>query len=593
MDFLAARGVRHVFMLPGGGCMHLVDSLGRNRSLEHVSCLHEQAAAIAAEAYAQYTNSVGVALVTTGPGGTNAVTGVAAAWVDSTPCMVISGQVKRPDLMAGRGVRQMGMQEVDIVSIIRPITKYAVTVTEPRAIRYHLERAFHMALSGRPGPVWLDIPLDVQAAEVDVNSLEGFGPPAAGTPSPALLDGQVRGLIEILWRSQRPVILAGNGLRLAGAVEEFVALVERLGIPLLTTWKAADFVPEDHPLYCGRPGSIGQRGANFALQNADCLVAVGARLDVAQVGYSHQQLARGAAKVVVDVDERELQKFSPPVELPICADARSFVRALAQQTAGEPRQEWGAWLARCKEWQRKYPVITAAHWEDTGYVNTYALVDVLSDLLGEQDLLVPGSSGACSEITFQAFRVRKGQRVLNNQGLGSMGFGLPASIGACLASGRRRTVCINGDGGFQLNIQELETVSRLQLPIKFFVLNNQGYASIRAAQRSYFEGRYVGSDASSGLTLPDIAAVARAYGLRAVAISDHSQLRQQVADVLASHGPVVCEVLTAPDQATAPRLSSVQREDGSMVSRPLEDLWPFLDRDELRENMLIPLLDES
>ena len=595
-DYVIARvaqEVRHIFLLPGGGCMHLVDSVGRNRDLEFVCNLHEQASAIAAEAYGQYTNHLGAALVTTGPGGTNTITGVAGAWLDSTPCLFVSGQVKRADLATGRGVRQMGFQEIGIVDIVRPITKYAVTVTEPRAIRYHLEKALHLARSGRPGPAWLDIPLDVQAAEVDLADLPAFDPQEVAAPAaPERLAEQVSRAIDLLNQAERPVILVGNGVRLAQAQAEFLELCERLQVPVLTTWKALDLLPNDHPLYVGRPGAVGQRGANFAQQNADFILTVGARLDLGQTGYNHANFARVARKVMVDIDAAEIAKMQTPIDVPVCADARAFLQEMLRQRGRVAPRERSAWLARCQEWKRRYPVILPEYWQEREGVNLYVLVDVLADALQPGDLLIPGSSGACSEVTLQAWRSRPGVRVFNTPGLGAMGFGVPASLGGCLAAGRARTVCIDGDGGFHMNSQELETIRRLGLPIKFFVLNNAGYASIRATQQAYFQGRLVASSFDSGLTLPDIRRIAEAYGVATDVIMNHEQIREVVRRVLERPGPVVCEVQVTPNQTTAPRLSSYQRADGTMASRPLEDLWPFLPREEFYANMVIPPLPE-
>ena len=592
--FVANLGVKHVFLLPGGGCMHLVDSLGKYQDIEYVCNLHEQACAIAAEAYGQYTNNLGVALVTTGPGGTNTITGVTAAWLDSTPCLFISGQVKRADMIGDRGVRQMGFQEANIVRLVESITKYAVTVTDPSSIRYHLEKAVYLARSGRPGPVWIDVPLDVQAAMIEEADLAGFDPSEVEQPTnPNLLQQQVREAIRLFNQAERPVILVGNGVRLAKAKEDFLQLIEILKVPVLTTWKAIDFLAEFHPLFVGRPGSVGQRGANFAQQNSDWIWTIGARLDFGQTGYNHSNFARAAKKIIVDIDSAEIRKMMMPIDVPVCADARAFIQEFIRQSDKVIPKERSSWLARCKDWQARYPVVLPEYWDEQGYVNDYVLIEVLSDEMSSEDLLVPGSSGACSERTMQAFKVKEGLRIFNSEGLGPMGFGFPASIGGCIASGRKRTVCIDGDGGLQLNIQELETLNRLNLPIKLFVLSNQGYASIRATQRNHFGGHFVASSPESGLTLPDILKMAAAYGLPTARIQDHTDIRRNVREVLESNGPVVCEVMVLSDQSTAPRLSSMQRPDGSMVSKPLEDLWPFLDREEFRENMLIPVIDDE
>jgi acetolactate synthase-1/2/3 large subunit len=588
IERIAQTGVKHLFMLAGGGCMHLVDSAGRCPGIEYVCNLHEQAAAIAAEAYAQCTNSMGAALVTTGPGGTNAVTGLAGAWLDSTPCLFISGQVKRPDLMGERGVRQMGFQELDIVRIVESLTKYAVTVTDPLSIRYHMDKALHFAVSGRPGPVWIDIPLDVQSTVIDENELKGFQADREWQADDEReLSKQVKSAIGLLNQAERPVILVGNGVRLAKAFDEFEALVDLVGAPVLTTWKAADMLPDDHPLYMGRPGSIGQRPANFAQQNSDFMLILGARLDLGQTGYNHGNFARAAKKVIVEIDPAEIRKLDMSVDVPICADAGAALREFLRQADNVLRTERAGWRQRCRRWRTRYPVQLAEYWKERDGVSTYVLIDVLSDEMGAEDLMVPGSSGTCSEVTMQAFRVKPGMRIFNTQGLGSMGFGIPASIGGCLAAGRRRTVCVDGDGGFQMNVQELETVRRLNLPIKFFVLNNRGYGSIQSTQKNYFDGFLVGSSSDSGMTLPDVRKVARAFGIKTARIDNHDNIRLEVRKILRTQGPVVCEVVISPDQTTAPRMSSYRNMDGTMSSRPLEDLWPFLDRREFAANMLI------
>ncbi len=584
-----AQEVKHIFMLVGGGCMHLVDSVGRCKDVEYICNLHEQACAIAADAYGQYTNNLGVALVTTGPGGTNTITGLAGAWCDSTPCLFISGQVKRQDMVGSRGVRQMGFQEIDIIKIVSPITKYAVTVTEPETIKYHLEKAIYLAKTGRPGPVWLDIPLDVQAVSVDESLLEGFNNPTEieKTLDTDFLKDQAYNTIQLISQAERPVILVGNGVRLAKAIDDFLEVAEILQIPVLTTWKAIDFLPEEHPLFAGRPGASGQRGANFAQQNSDCILVLGARLDLGQTAYNHRNFARAAKKIIVDIDEAEIKKLDMFVDLPVCADVGSFLRELLAQKSAILNKDRSSWLSRCQQWKKRYPVVLPEYWDERNGVNNYVLIDVLSDEMQTDDLLITGSSGASSEITMQAFRVKKGMRIFNSQGLGSMGFGVPASIGGCIASNGKRTICIDGDGGFQMNIQELETVRRLNLPIKFFILNNKGYASIRSTQQAYFEGRFVGSEASSGLTLPDTSKIAAAYNLPFARITGHADIRQKIKQILERPGPVICDVEITENQFTAPRVSSSKRADGTMESKPMEDLWPFLDRDEFLSNMII------
>ena len=596
--FIADQGVKHVFLVTGGGAMHLNESLGRCRDIEPVCNSHEQASAIGAENYGKATNNLGVALVTTGPGGTNAVTGVAGAWLDSTPCLFVSGQVKRPDRMfdsAGNplGMRQLGVQEVDIVSIVKPITKYAVTVLDPQTIRYHLEKAVYLARTGRPGPVWIDIPLDVQASPIEPETLAGFD--AAELPAPLSDPGfeeQVEQIIGRLNRAERPLLFAGNGIRLGRAEREFAELTRILKIPVVATWCAADLIASDDPLYVGRPGGVASRGSNFALQNCDFLLTIGVRLDFAITGYAPEKLARGAHKVMVDIDAAELAKLGPHIHTAVRADAGVFLRAMLERQERIEPKDRTAWDDRCADWKTRYPVVTNEHRTPSGPVSIYHLAEVIGCESKPTDRMVSGTAGSAIEIFLLACPARTGQRIYHTAALGSMGFAIPGSIAVCLAGGRERTICVDGDGGFQFNIQELETIARLNLPIKFFVLNNNGYASIRASQSNYFGEASIGCDDRTGLTVPDISKVAAAYGLPTAVIADQSNLCEDVRRVLNTPGPVVCDVRVIPDESRAPRLSSVQRADGSFVSKPLEDLWPFLEREEFLANMIVPPLAE-
>ncbi|MEA3493983.1 MAG: thiamine pyrophosphate-binding protein [Candidatus Margulisiibacteriota bacterium] len=590
MKYVADMGVKDLFMLSGGGCMHLVDSVGRNPDLNYVCCLHEQVASFAATAYAQYTNNIGVALVTTGPGSTNAITGVAAAWTDSIPTLILSGQVKRPDICKGTGLRTFGFQEIDIVSIVKPITKYAVTVIEPKEIKYHLDKACYLARTGRPGPVWLDIPLDVQASMIDEDKLSSFK--ADKNEPENNLTGKVLKIIEMVNKSERPVIIAGYGIKVTESEKEFIELVKKLNIPVLTTWKALDLLPEDFNLYFGRPGCIGQRGANFIQQNSDLIISIGARLDYGQIGFSHETFAREAKKVVIDVDAAELKKFKFKLDEGINASADKFLKEFLEQSDKVEKVDRNPWLKRCAEWKNRYPVVLPQHWDKKDYVSTYALVDELSNISKENDLFVPENSGAASEIVMQALKIKSGQRVIATNSLGSMGSGLPASIGACVASGKKNTISVIGDGGLQMNIQDLETVARLKLPIKYFILNNDGYGSIRNTQRNYFNGLYVASDPSSGVTTPDLKKIADAYEIKYALILNNSEIKEQVKASLSSDGPVICEVMVDPEEPTMPKLKSQVKPDGSMVSKPLEDLWPFLDREEFKDNMIVEPIEE-
>ncbi len=588
-DYIAdVVGVKHVFMLPGGGCMHLVDSLGKNPKLKYICNLHEQASAIGAEAYGQYTNNLGVALVTAGPGSTNAITGIAGAWIDSTPMLVLSGQAKCEDLMIGKGIRQMGIQEVDIASIVRPITKYASCLMKPEMVKYELQKAIYLAQHGRKGPVWLDIPLDIQGAIVDETTLQEFTPPETDIPTDADYRNFAKMVISLLKGATKPAILAGNGIRSSGAIADFLRLVENLRIPVMTTWKAVDFMPEDHPLFVGRPGIVAQRGANFVQQCADLLLIIGTRLDLCQTGFNHPNFAPKAKKIIIDIDVNEINKLNMPFALTLAGDAGAFIRSMLTETAIHDFNPTPSapWLKRCREWQQRYPVILPEYRDpDKKLINTYHLIDVLSELLPTNTVVVPGSSGACAELIMQAIKVKTGQRILNTPGLGAMGFDLPAAIGACLASGQKMTISIAGDGGLQMNIQELQTLKTLELPIKIFVLDNGGYGSIYNMQMARFEGNLVACNPASGLKLPNLCRLAAAYDLAHYEIDNPRDLKSQVLEVLNMPGPVICNVQVDPEIPTAPRLSSEVLPDGRIISKPMEDLWPFLDNDELNANI--------
>jgi acetolactate synthase-1/2/3 large subunit len=583
MKFLVAQGVRHVFMLPGGGAMHLDDSLGACAELDYTVFLHEQALSIAAEAYGQYTNAPGVGLVTSGPGSTNAITGVTAAYLDSTPCLFISGQAKRPDLKMDSGVRQMGSQEVDIVAMVSPVTKYAVMVLEPTEIRYHLERAWHEATSGRKGPVWLDVPLDVQAAMVDEASLAGLIPEPRAV-DPARLDEAVSQIVALLNAAERPALLVGNGVKLAGAQDVLQRFAEANEVPMLLTWKTIDCLGSDHPLNFGSPGIMGCRTANFIVQNCDLLLVVGSRLEPSVTAFDSAAFGRNAKKVMVDIDEAEIRKIRG-LDVPVVADAGDFLRALGDRQPELVRRDRSAWLAYCRQLKERYPVVLDEY-RGEDCINLYAFTEALFDQLADDDVITPESSGAAGEVTYQAMRVKQGQKIKNAAGLGAMGFGLPYAIGACIAMDGRRTVLINGDGAFQLNIQELETLVRLRLPVKMFILDNGGYGSITATQRNLFDGRQVGSSPESGLTLPDLCAVAGAYGVRCERADSYADLASTIARTLDGADPALCLVRVSASHVTAPKVQAMKTPEGGMISKPLEDMWPHLPPEELEENMI-------
>lgn len=580
--FLEERGVKDVFMLVGGQSMHLNDSIGRSNVIRYIPCLHEQAAAMAAESYARCRNDVGVVVTTNGPAATNTLTAVAGAWVESTPLFVISGQVKRSDSMRGTGVRQMGIQEVDIVSMATPITKYALYLDDPLRIRYELEKCWFMAREGRSGPVLMDIPLDVQATQIDENELLAFIPDRQ-VPLPT--SEQIQEVCSLLKTARRPVLYAGAGVAFAGAKDQFVAFAERHQIPVLTTWNGMDVIWEDHPLYLGRPGAVGQRAANFILQNADVLVTIGTRLACLQTGFNYEAFARNARLVMVDIDQAELNKDKLHPYLKICSDAKVFLDIMLAEDF--PVLSHDEWIETCRGWEAKYPTVQPEWREQQDKANSYCLVEALSERMKADDVYCGGRAGTCVDTVIQAFKVKKGQCVIATKGLSSMGYGVPAALGAAVAFPGRQIVCCNGDGGFVMNIQELATIRRLNLPIKFFILDNHGYATVVATQTNVFNKHFVGCNKMTGLDTGDIKAVAEAYGFKTFTICGNQEIAATVEQVLAHQGPAVCVVEVSITQPIQPRQANYVTKEGQMASRPLEDMRPLLDREELREVMAV------
>ncbi len=590
--FLVDAGVGHVFLLPGGGAMHLVDAVGQLSRLRVVACLHEQAAGIAAESYARIDQNLGVAIVTTGPGATNAVTAVAGAWIESVPLMIISGQVKRADMLRGAPLRQKGVQEVDIVRLVNGITKYAVTVERPDDIRRVMEQACHVAREGRAGPVWVDIPLDVQGAPVNADTLPAWDR-AELKRARTSVDETIADVHMLIAAADRPLILAGHGIRLSGAAESFRAWVEELGAPVVSTWNARDLLPHAHPLSVGCPGVVALRAPNFAVQNCDVLVSVGCRLDNIVTAFNLHGFARAAKKVVVDVDRNEIDKLEGGLAMSVCADAGVFIDGMRRQLAQRSRPDWSSWRARCMDWKQRYTVNDGQPFPSAKEISHYQLVDTLSEVLPEGTLIVTGSSGLAVEAFHTAFRNKPGQRLLLTAGLGAMGYGLPAAIGACFAHNGQPMVAVEGDGSLQLNIQELSTLRAFNLPICLLVLNNRGYASIRSTQRKFFNRRYVGTGPEAGLFLPDLKKLAAAYDLPFARIEYLKDLENGLKEALTGERPIVVEILLQSDEELSPKVAAMQRPDGSMVSMPLEDMSPLLPLAVLRREMLVELLDAS
>lgn len=588
--FLAQKGVRHAFMLPGGGAMHLVDSLGQSTEMEYYCLRHEQAAAIAAEGYYRASHRIAAVVVTSGPGGTNTLTGVIGQWLDSIPCIYISGQLKRGTLISAcpeLQLRQLGDQEINILDIVKPVTKYAVTVMKPERIKYHLGKAMYLATHGRPGPVWLDIPLDVQASMIDELKLEDYDPAEDEIVFDRdLIRKQADELLSRLKEAKRPVLLVGNGVRIAGADKLFLELVERLCVPVLTAISGHDLLWSDHPLFFGRPGICGDRVGNIVVQNCDFFLAMGTRLGIRQIGYNAEAFARAAYRAAVDIDRAELYKPTLFPHMRIHADAKMFIEEMLTQLGNRPCQGKRQWLDWCRERKSTLPSVLQDNPSNCEYVNSYTFGDVLFKLLEPGSLVVIGNGTAYTG-TFQVMHIKRGVRVFTNQGCASMGYGVPAAFGACVGRNKDPVILITGDGSIQMNIQELGTIAFHKFPIKIFVLNNEGYLAQRITQDTYFQGRYVGSDRKDGVYYPNISRVAEAYGLKTVKLDKEEDLSTKIRQVLDMPGPVLCEVLLSPKQTLYPKLSSDVKPDGTLVSKPLEDMYPFLTREEFRRIMII------
>ena len=587
LNRLADLGIEDVFFLPGGGAMYLNDALACESRITAIPCHHEQACGIAAEAYGRtHKSRFGVAMVTTGPGATNVLTPVAGAWIESLPLFILSGQVKRPDALRGRPLRQSGVQEVDVVSMIKPITKYAVTIDSPENVRKCFEEAIWHMLEGRPGPVWLDVPLDVQAAPIDPEKLVGFDPPITAKPD---LTQSLKSISELISKSKRPLVLAGHGVRIAGAEKEFKEIVHRLGIPCVFTWNASDLLTWDDPLYVGRPGVVAARAPNFAIQNCDFLISIGCRLDNIITAYNPAGFARNAKKIVVDVDQNELNRHQMEVSLPILADAKDFIQAW-QLNTDTLHSDWSEWRAKCLDWKSRYtPLDGRTFVADDGPISHYDFVETISKAIPENQLVITGSSGLAVEVFYTVYRNKIGQRMFLTSGLGSMGYGIAAAIGACIGAGRIPTVCVESDGSLMLNLQELATLKALNLPITVVVMNNGGYASIRNTQRNYFEERYLGTGPASGLYIPNFVEVAKGIGLLAEDITSAAQL----AGSFGRSGPRLLNVYLKSDEVLSPKVAAMPQPDGSIISMPLEDMSPLLSLEELEKEMLDGVDDRS
>jgi acetolactate synthase I/II/III large subunit len=591
-DYVAQKvyelGISHVFMITGGGAMHLNHSFGTHNKLDCIFNHHEQASAIAAESYCRLTNKLAVVNVTSGPGGTNTVTGVYGAYTDSIGMVVISGQVKFETTVRSveNPPRQLGDQEIDIVELVESITKYSVMINDPRTIRYHLEKAFHLAMNGRPGPVWLDIPLDIQSAQIEVNKLKGFDADEESS-KPKLIDVDLicNTIIDKLQEAKQPVIFAGNGVRISGEYKNFINLIDQLGVPVVTGWNAHDLLWNTHPYYVGRPGTVGDRAGNFVVQSADLILILGSRLNIRQVSYNWKSFAKYAYKIWVDIDSLELSKSTIIPDMPINADLKDIIPSLLKYASNFNKIKYSEWVDWGKERQRKYPVVLPEYWNNKYKINPYCFMDTLFNQLEEEQIIVAADGSACV-ISFQTANIKKNQRLWTNSGCAAMGYDLPAAIGACVGSDNKPVVCLAGDGSIMLNLQELQTISGNNLPIKIFILNNSGYVSISQTHKNFFNGVEVGASIKSGLTFPDFSKISNAFEIPFYRCKEHKEMEKTISDVLKINGPVICEVILDENQPFAPKLASKQLADGTIVSPELEDMAPFLSEDEVGINKI-------
>lgn len=587
-DYIAKRlkevyGVTNLFMVSGGGAMHLNDSFGKY--IPYICNHNEQACAIAAEGYARVNQELAVVNVTTGPGGLNCLNGVFGEWTDSVPVLYISGQVKFPTTIASCPdipLRQLGDQEVDIISVVKPLTKYAKMVTDPNEIKYHLDRAIYEATTGRKGPVWLDIPINIQASMIEEDDLKDFVP-----PKKIIYELKINDIISKLKDAKRPLLIAGHGIRLAGMIDVFKNIIDNYDIPFVTTFNGFDMIPSNHKNFVGRIGTIGQRCGNFALQNSDLVICLGTRNNIRQASYNFENFAKNAYKISVDIDGAELNKPTVIPDFKVNADLAEFLpefeKALKPDILKNMSSEW---LDFSKKLQDKYSFENTREYHQSGdKINVYSFVRRVTELMKEKDVCVMANATA-TICTFQTAEIKENQRFFSNSGDASMGYDLPAAIGACVANNRKNTVCFAGDGSIMMNLQELQTIKHHNLPIKIFILNNDGYISIKQTQNNFFEGRNTGAGVNSGVTTPDFVKIGNAFAIEAFRITDPEDVDTAIKKMLMSDKPMICEVMVNPDYIFTPKLSSRKLEDGSMISPSLEDMFPFLDREEFNSNIL-------
>ena len=586
-QFIVDQGIRDLFLISGGGMMHMLDSVSRNKDLNLVFNLNEQASAICADSYGQFNGHLGACMVTTGPGATNAVTGCAGAWVDSNPVLYISGQCKTSQMGQLMGLRIYGAQEIAIIPCVKPITKYAVTVLEKEKIRYHLEKAVYLATHGRKGPVWIDVPLDIQGAQVDLETLAGFYPVAEGLVEESSVDpADIAKLYELINAAKRPVILIGHGIVAAGRQEQIRQLAEQFRIPVLATWRAKGVFGDEEALFMGSPGIPTTRFSNYVLQNADFLLIIGTRLNPAITAYDEPHFACNAKKVMVDIEEKEITKLDMEFAMQFTADAADFVDAMMAQKSLYQPADRQTWLDYCTRMKNKYPLNKEKQpLDNEGKVDGFIFADKLSDYSRASDVFVGSSSGRTCGISHMAYRLKKGQRFVTSMGIGSMGWCLPSAISCCIASGKQRTLLLEGDGSLQHNIQELALIRKYQLPLKLFILSNNGYASIYTMQMNNFRSEFAGCNADSGLAIPSVEKTAHLYDLPYYRIENNDQIDDVLSQIMCNDEPCLCELCASIRFDEIPKSMTIANPDGTFTSSKLENLYPFVSEAEQAENM--------
>jgi|TARA_B110000259_G_scaffold2368_1_gene2810 acetolactate synthase-1/2/3 large subunit len=580
INFLEEKKIETVFTVSGGGSIFLCDALYKAKKLKYISCHHEQAAAYAAEGYARQKNSIGCSIVTTGPGGTNAVSGVSCCWVDSIPMVFISGQVYLDQTVSNTGIRQIGVQETNIIPIVESNTKFSVIIQNPNTIRYNLEKAFYIAQEGRPGPVWIDIPANIQNSLIDLSKLRPF---KSNKKKSYNLDQKIKSIAKLIYQSKKPLIHFGHGARISNADKICKKFINKHKIPFALTWNASDFIENNHPLFAGKPGAFAERGSNFIVQSSDLYISIGSRLPFMVTGYNSKDFARNAKKIMIDIDEKELNKNNSSfIDILIQCDAKVFMTKLYNFMKVIKKENFN-WNNYCRSIRNKFPIIEKSY-KHQKKVNSYYFIQELSKALDNKSTIVT-DMGLSFVGTHQAFKVKKNQKLFTNSGHAPMGWGLPASIGAYFSNKNRNTICLTGEGGIQMNIQELATIKHHKIPIKIFIYNNGGYLTIKQTQQHGFNGRIMGSDKSSGISFPDYKKISEAHEIDYIKIENNTNLDKKIKSILKNKKPLICELFMDHNQDQKPKAINKRLPNGKTIPTTFEDMYPFLEENTIKENL--------